>query len=87
MIVHSAREAPPTGFKTQGPAPSDKTFDLRIALVSNNMSGLEKALYDVSTPGSANYRKFLTKKQACHTFHHCFKLISYCVRLIGRVLR
>jgi tripeptidyl-peptidase I len=69
MIVHNTRQAPPAGFKATGPAPSDMTFDLRIAMVSNNIAGLEKALYDVSTPGGANYRKFLTKEQVSHTFH------------------
>jgi hypothetical protein len=63
MVVHNAREAVPAGFKMTGPAPTEKTFDLRIAMTSNNMDGLQKALYDVSTPGSPNYGKFLSKEQ------------------------
>jgi len=63
MVVHNARQAAPAGFKVVGPAPAEKTIDIRIALASNDMAGLEKALYDVSTPTSANYRKFLSKEQ------------------------
>jgi tripeptidyl-peptidase-1 len=63
MIVHNSRRAPPTGFASNGPALAEETIDIRIALTSNNMTGLEDALYDVSTPTSANYRKFLSKEQ------------------------
>ena len=63
MILHNARQAAPAGFKVVGPAPAEKTIDIRLALASNDIAGLEKALYDVSTPTSANYRKFLSKEQ------------------------
>jgi len=63
MVIHNSRQAAPVGFKASGPAPSEQTIDIRIALASNNIAGLEAALYDVSTPSSANYRKFLSKEQ------------------------
>ena len=63
MLVHESRETVPSGFTLQGPAALDSMLDLRVALVGSNSSGLEAALYDVSTPGSANYGKYLTKEQ------------------------
>lgn len=63
MVIHNSRAAAPQGFRSEGPAPADKTVNIRIALQSNNVAGLEAALMDVSTPTSANYRNFLTKEQ------------------------
>ena len=63
MLVHNARKAAPQGYKAEGLASSEATLELKIALTSNNMAGLESALYDVSTPGSSKYRKFLSKEQ------------------------
>ena len=61
--VHERRTDVPVGFKYVGHAAPDAMLDLRIALVQSDPKGLEAALYDVSTPGSANYRKHLTKAQ------------------------
>ena len=57
------RESVPEGFVENGPASAATILDLRIALVSNNMAGLEKALFDVSTPSSSLYGQHLTKAQ------------------------
>lgn len=65
MIVHHSRVAAPAGFRANGPASSEVTIDLKIAMTSSDMAGLEKALYDVSDPKSSNYRKFLSKEQVC----------------------
>ncbi|TBU22963.1 subtilisin-like protein [Dichomitus squalens] len=62
--VHERRSDVPNGFKYVGKAAPNATLDLRIALVQSDPAGLEAALYDVSTPGSKNYRKHLTKAQA-----------------------
>ncbi|KAL6298313.1 family S53 protease [Sparassis latifolia] len=64
MKPHEKRDGVPTGFALVGPAPPDTVLDLRLALVQSNPAGLEQALYDVSTPSSANYRKYLTKEEA-----------------------
>ena len=69
MIVRSTRSDVPVGFVHQGPAPGDKSIPLRIALAQNNIAGLEKALYDVSTPSSPNYGKHLSKEQVCVYIH------------------
>jgi tripeptidyl-peptidase-1 len=63
MIIYSSREAAPAGFISNGSSPAEKTIDIRIVLTSNDMPGLQNALYDVSTPKSTNYRNFLSKEQ------------------------
>ena len=65
-VVHNSRIAPPDGFRSEGAAASDTILIMRFALTSNNMVGLEEALMDVSTPTSANYRKFLTQEEVSH---------------------
>src|ERR1700733_13258749 len=62
MVTRSFKSDPPAGFALHGVAPADTSIPLRIALVPNDITGLEKALYDVSTPGSVNYRKHLSKE-------------------------
>ncbi|KAJ7781855.1 family S53 protease [Mycena maculata] len=61
--VVQSRSSAPQGFINLGAANSSQTLNLRIALASRNISGLETALLDVSTPSSANYGKHLTKEQ------------------------
>lgn len=63
MIIHSKRSETPAGFAQQGSASANQTLPLRIAIKQSNITGLEQALYDVSTPKSANYGKHLTKEQ------------------------
>ncbi|KAI0055947.1 family S53 protease [Artomyces pyxidatus] len=63
MVVHERLEAIPTGFVAHGSAPGHQSLSLRLALVSNNLVGLEDALMAVSTPGSARYGQFLTKEE------------------------
>ncbi len=74
LHVHERRSDVPNGFKYLGKADPDALLSLRIAVVPSNPAGLEAALYDVSTPGSKNYRKHLTKaevsfiaRQACES--------------------
>jgi tripeptidyl-peptidase-1 len=63
LVLHERSEAVPSGFVQNGPASASTSLTLRMALVSNNMPGLEKALYDVSTPGSALYGQHLSKEE------------------------
>ena len=63
MVVREAKPSVPEGFVLTGAAPASQTIPLRIALVQSDIAGLEAALYDVSTPGSANYGKHLSKEQ------------------------
>jgi tripeptidyl-peptidase I len=66
LVLHEKVNAPPTGFTPDGPAPDSTTLNLRINLASNDMSGLEKALYDVSTPDSPKYGQHLSKEDVRH---------------------
>ncbi|KAJ7908854.1 subtilisin-like protein [Mycena leptocephala] len=50
----------PVGFTNQGPAPADESVTLRVALKSNNVAGLQDKLLSISTPGSADFRQWLT---------------------------
>ncbi|EED84182.1 predicted protein [Postia placenta Mad-698-R] len=63
MQVHEARQNVPTGYTATGPASSDTVLSLRVALVQNNIAGLIDALYDVSSPSSPNYGKWLSKTE------------------------
>jgi len=63
LVVHDSRDEVPAGFTNVGPAPAEKVINLRFAMVSNNMAGLEERLYAVSTPDSAEYGNHLTKEQ------------------------
>lgn len=61
MQVAKSRASAPSGFTFTQPADSGTMLKLRIALKQNNMDGLIDKLYDVSTPSSPNWRKFLSK--------------------------
>src|SRR5882762_5375885 len=63
MIVHERRDTVTSRFAQNGPAPNDQLLDLRIALVQNDRQGLERTFLNVSTPGNAQYGKFLSKEE------------------------
>ncbi|KAI9066614.1 family S53 protease [Trametes sanguinea] len=66
MRIHESRAAPPAGFAYRGPASSDTALRLRVALVPNDIAGLEEALYAVSTPSSPRYGQYLSKQEVEH---------------------
>ncbi|KAJ7650962.1 family S53 protease-like protein [Roridomyces roridus] len=59
MSVLERHTAAPAGFVSKGAAPPDTLLTLRVALTSNDISGLEERLMSVSTPGSAEFREWL----------------------------
>ncbi|EMD36377.1 hypothetical protein CERSUDRAFT_156000 [Gelatoporia subvermispora B] len=63
LLLHESLEGVPAGFQLVGPASPDTTLKMRIALVQSDPAGLEAALYDVSTPSSANYGQHLSKSE------------------------
>jgi len=65
LVVRDRRSVAPQGFAAAGPAAKDAVLNFRIGLLSNNIAGLEKALYDVSTPSSALYGKHLSVEEVC----------------------
>ena len=62
----------PIGFAKGSPAPATNILNLRLALKQSDMAGLEKALYDVSTPGSALYGQHLTKEEVYQKYFITF---------------
>ena len=65
LKVHETRKGAPTGFSLTGSADPKQTLKLRLALTQSNTAELERKLYDVSTPSSANYGKHLSKSEVC----------------------
>ncbi|KAK7035950.1 subtilisin-like protein, partial [Favolaschia claudopus] len=63
LVVHERRDAPPAGFVHSGAAPAEQTLNLKIGLAQSNLPGLESALYEVASPGSAKYGQWLSKDQ------------------------
>ncbi|KAJ7057570.1 subtilisin-like protein [Mycena amicta] len=63
MVLHEKRPAPPAGFVSHGAAPGDENVTLRVALKSNDVAGLQDKLLSISTPGSADFRQWLTADQ------------------------
>ncbi|KAJ7268464.1 subtilisin-like protein [Mycena rebaudengoi] len=63
MVLHEQRTTAPTGFVRQGAAPANNTLTLRIALTSNNVAGLEGKLRSIATPGTSDFRQWLSKDE------------------------
>ncbi|TFY58182.1 hypothetical protein EVJ58_g6573 [Rhodofomes roseus] len=63
-IPMSRRDTAASGFTLTGAAAPDTPLTLKIALTQSNPSGLEDALYDVSTPSSLQYGQHLSKEAA-----------------------
>lgn len=63
LRIHESLQGAPTGFSLTGSADPNQTLKLRLALVQGNTAELERRLYDVSTPSSANYGKHLSKEE------------------------
>jgi tripeptidyl-peptidase-1 len=63
-VLHESREHVPAGWVSTGAASASHKINMRIALPSKDFAGLEKALYEVSTPSSAKYGQHLNTEQA-----------------------
>lgn len=68
MAVVEERAEPPSGFASLGTPTTDMVVTLRVGLAAENLPGLEAALYDVSTPGSAQYGQYLSQDEVCSFF-------------------
>ncbi|KAJ7231629.1 subtilisin-like protein [Mycena rebaudengoi] len=62
-VLHEQRTTAPTGFVRQEAAPENNTLTLRVALTSNNVAGLEKRLRSIATPGTSDFRQWLSKDE------------------------
>ena len=63
LDVHESLPAVPHGYTQLAAAPADHTLTLRIGLTANDLPGLQKSFEEISTPGSAQYRKHLSKEE------------------------
>ncbi|KIJ28813.1 hypothetical protein M422DRAFT_189249 [Sphaerobolus stellatus SS14] len=63
LVLHEKMDAIPEGFVQNGPAAESTTLNLRINLASTDITGLQEALFAVSTPHSARYGQHLTKEE------------------------
>ncbi|KAE9388880.1 family S53 protease-like protein [Gymnopus androsaceus JB14] len=63
MVVHESRTSAPAGFVSQGIAPANDMLTLRVALTSNNITGLEEKLMSLSMPGSLEFRQWLSMEE------------------------
>ncbi|KAJ7464250.1 family S53 protease-like protein [Mycena galericulata] len=63
MVVLEQRTTVPSGFFSQGAAPADYILSLRVGLAANNLAGLEARLTSLSTPGSPEFRQWLSKDE------------------------
>lgn len=61
MVLHERRTAVPSGFVRHGAAPANQTITLRVALTASNVGGLEEKIASLATPGSPDFRQWLSK--------------------------
>ncbi|KAJ6449379.1 hypothetical protein C8R45DRAFT_1131053 [Mycena sanguinolenta] len=63
LVLHEQLAAPPADYVRVGAAPANEMITWRVALASNNITGLEEELTSIATPGSGNFRKWLSKEE------------------------
>ncbi|KAF7353862.1 Subtilisin-like protein [Mycena venus] len=63
LVVLERRDAAPEGFVHSGAAPAAQVLNLKVNLVQNDLAGLESALYEAATPGSAKYGQWLSVEE------------------------
>ena len=63
MHLHERSDGVPEGFTSKGPAPGNATLRFRLALVQNDIEGLQTKLIDISTPSSPEYGQWLSKEE------------------------
>ncbi|KAJ7616593.1 peptidase S8/S53 domain-containing protein [Roridomyces roridus] len=63
LAFHDRRDSPPARYTNLGSAPSDHVLTLRLALLQNNITGLEQRLLQVSSPSHPDYGKWLSKAE------------------------
>ncbi|KAK7040603.1 family S53 protease-like protein, partial [Favolaschia claudopus] len=63
LVVHESRRSAPAGFTSLGAAPDSTVLTLKLALTPKNIRGLENKLASISTPGSPEFRQWLSKDE------------------------
>lgn len=65
-VLHERRTSAPSGFVSHGAAPPNEMLTLRLALASNDASGLDAKLSSLATPGSPEFRQWLSMEEVLH---------------------
>ncbi|CAK5281067.1 unnamed protein product [Mycena citricolor] len=63
LTVLHTRTSVPSGFVNHGPAPVNDQLTLRFGLAHTDAAGLQTKLQEVSTPGNANFRQWLSMEE------------------------
>ncbi|KAK7028541.1 family S53 protease-like protein [Favolaschia claudopus] len=83
LAVHETRRSAPAGFTSLGAAPDSNMLTLKFALASKNIPGLENKLSSISSPGSSEFRQWLSKDevkafvQPCNETVNAFKSFAF----------
>ncbi|KAJ7065744.1 family S53 protease-like protein [Mycena amicta] len=63
FVLHEKRAIVPKGFTTHGVASPDEEITLRLGLAPNDIVGLQTKLASISTPGSSEFRQWLSAEE------------------------
>ncbi|KAJ7065772.1 family S53 protease-like protein [Mycena amicta] len=63
FVLHEKRAIVPQGFIAHGAASADEEITLRLGLAPNNIVGLQTKLASISTPGSPEFRQWLSAEE------------------------
>ncbi|KAK6974929.1 family S53 protease-like protein [Favolaschia claudopus] len=63
LVLHEHRARVPPGFTNKGRVFDGHMLTLRFALASNNIAGLQDKLLSISTPGSRDFRQWLSQDE------------------------
>ena len=74
MVVKHSRSSAPTSFVLKGPASSNDSVTIRLALTSNNKDGLQQKLDTISNPSSPDYGKWLSQDEVSALVIKCWPL-------------
>lgn len=80
-VLKESRSAPPAGFVSQGMTPGDQSITLRVGLTANNLSGLQEKLASISTPGSAEFRQWLTMEEVTRSRPYSVSWDATCLKV------
>ncbi|KAK7000287.1 family S53 protease-like protein [Favolaschia claudopus] len=63
LVLHEHRARAPPGFTSKGRVSDGHMLTLRFGLASSNIAGLQDRLLSISTPGSQDFRQWLSQDE------------------------
>ncbi|KAK7000230.1 family S53 protease-like protein [Favolaschia claudopus] len=63
LVLHEHRARAPPGFTSKGRVSDGHMLTLRFGLASHNIAGLQDKLLSISTPGSRDFRQWLSQDE------------------------